>query len=595
MTVPADLTAALDALAADPRIEFLSGWEERPDRLYSLKLRAQLEVPPTVFVPEWSSWHLVLGPGIENPQIEIYPDAVNGISATFQHQDNNALVAPELDWRFGKPCLERPAAIFKRTAWGGEPEDLAGRLHWRLGRLLQWIDAAASGTLVEDGDPLELPSFPALDQSAMLGFRETEEEFDWWTKVPDPWGFATIVDIPGSAGTSVIADFMDSQRHSVRKIEWSEAIQLDPGRIDAIWMTLPMLAVIAPWQAPSSLAELSALCAELSIDFPAILAAAGGKLRRYQKAKDATGVHLLIGFPLSDRLGEEPRRFHWIAARDVRLAGRDDIRKGFRNRAEDRRAWDREYAMSKRRLIWRKTANWAPDQLRKRGEAEDEVRAKSILVIGAGSLGSAIAENLLRMGVTRLGLLDSETLLVGNLSRHLLTMDDTGASKAVRMAARLNLAAPDADVEPLVMAFPPTSAADIERLSEWDVIVDCTASDAVLHAMASYPWDRERLFVSLSMTWEAKSLFAYSVSEAAFPAIDAIERFSAVSPPPDEARIGEMEGIGCWHPIFPATADDVNLWAAIGSKFVRRAVLEGKRTAVLYTQSDDGSVERRDA
>jgi hypothetical protein len=251
--------------------------------------------------------------------------------------------------------------------------------------------------------------------------------------------------------------------------------------------------------------------------------------------------------------------------------------------------------MSKRRLIWRKTANWAPDQLRKRGEAEDEVRAKSILVIGAGSLGSAIAENLLRMGVTRLGLLDSETLLVGNLSRHLLTMDDTGASKAVRMAARLNLAAPDADVEPLVMAFPPTSAADIERLSEWDVIVDCTASDAVLHAMASYPWDRERLFVSLSMTWEAKSLFAYSVSEAAFPAIDAIERFSAVSPPPDEARIGEMEGIGCWHPIFPATADDVNLWAAIGSKFVRRAVLEGKRTAVLYTQSDDGSVERRDA
>ncbi len=53
-----------------------------------------------------------------------------------------------------------------------------------------------------------------------------------------------------------------------------------------------------------------------------------------------------------------------------------------------------------------------------------------------------------------------------------------------------------------------------------------------------------------------------------------------------------MEG---WHPVFPATADDVNLWAAIGSKFVRRAIVERRKTASLYLQREDGSVDCTDA
>lgn len=124
---------------------------------------------------------------------------------TFQHQDNNVLFAPGLEWRFGKPCLERPAAVFRRAAWGGEPDDLAERLHWRIVRLLNWIDAAATGTLVEDGDPLELPSFPAPDQSAMLGFRESEDERDWWMEIPEPWGFATILGLGLGAIFALVA------------------------------------------------------------------------------------------------------------------------------------------------------------------------------------------------------------------------------------------------------------------------------------------------------------------------------------------------------------------------------------------------------
>ncbi|WP_235205469.1 ThiF family adenylyltransferase [Bordetella bronchiseptica] len=388
---------------------------------------------------------------------------------------------------------------------------------------------------------------------------------------------------------------MNPQLQVLRRVSWSKGIHVDANRIDAVWMILPALVVFEPWKSASTWAELSQLCASVSINLPQILVDAGARLRRIQRPKHASPVHLIIGFPLEERFGAEVQRFHWIAIRNLRLCTRKDVRPGYSGKPEARRQWDRELAISDRPLEWRRTANWASDQLRKRGEAEDEVRSKSMLVIGVGTLGAAVVENLLRMGVTKIALLDDDRMLIGNLSRHILTMADAGHLKAERMAARLNMVAPDAEVVALPFAFPPTEAAQIKRLEGWDVVVDCTASDAVLHAMGNFPWVTERLFVSLAMTWEAKGMFAYSASETGFPAIDAMERFAAVSPPPDIERIGDMEGIGCWHPIFPATADDVNLWGAIGSKFIRRAVLDRAKVAAIFVQREDGSVDRNDA
>lgn len=314
-----------------------------------------------------------------------------------------------------------------------------------------------------------------------------------------------------------------------------------------------------------------------------------------QRPKHTHPIHLLIGFPLAVTFGGPPRRFHWIAIRNMQLCRRADVRKGFSGTADARRVRDVELAKSNRSLEWQRSANWAPDQLRRRGEAEDKVRSKSILFLGCGSLGAAVAENLLRMGVTRMALVDNDTVHVGNLSRHVLTMGDAGHGKAVQLARRLNMAAPDADVTALPFSFPPFRPADVGLLKDWDVVVDCTASDAVLRDMATFDWQTERIFVSLAMTWRAKGLFAYTATETGFPAIDAMERFGAASPPAETGMVGQMEGIGCWHPVFPATSDDVNLWAAIGSKFVRRAILERKKAGSFYVQREDGSVDRLDA
>jgi predicted ThiF/HesA family dinucleotide-utilizing enzyme len=595
MVPPPILAATIEALPEDPRFELTDGWTDRGGGVWSFRFRARLSEPPTAYVKEWTAWHLVVVGDLSDPDIRIYPDAAEGIGTTFPHQDYNGDPQDGLPWRTGKPCLERPMAVFRRDGWAGEPSALDERLVWHIGRLLVWVDAAAAGRLLEPGDPVELPVYPAADTTTVLGFRETVEDLNWWQGHDETWGFATLSKIPGARGTAVIADFMDPMRRSIRRIPWSNAIPLDEGRVDAVWMLLPDLIMFEPWRAATTWQELTQLVANTTIDLPGILADAGARLRRIQRPKHAGPVHLLIGFPLEERVAGEHQRFHWIAIRNMQLCRREDVRKGYSDLPGARRAWDRELAKSPRRLEWRRTANWAPDQLRKRGEAEEAIRSKSILVLGVGTLGAAVAENLLRMGVTRIGLVDDDTMLVANLSRHLLTMADAGQRKAERMAERLNMAAPDAQVVAMPFAFPPLKSADAALLGGWDVVIDCTASDAVLRAMGRFPWVTERLFVSLSMTWQAKGLFAYAASETGFPAIDARERYAAASPPPEEEQVGEMEGIGCWHPVFPATADDVNLWAAIGSKFVRRAVIDRRNTAALFVLGDDGSVKRRDA
>lgn len=595
MPIPPDLAAALEALPEDPRFEPTDGWTEGADGVWSFRFRAQLSVPSTAHVPEWTAWYLAITGNLADPDIRVYPDAVGGIVATFPHQDYNGDPPDGLRWRLGKPCLERPAAVFRRDGWAGEPGDFVERLIWRIGRLFLWIDAAATGSLLREGDPLELPIYPAFDTTTVLGFWETPEELNWLIEREETWGFATISGIPGARDTAVVSSFMDPQRRVFRRLGWSKAIPVDYNRVDAVWIALPRFVVFEPWRSAVTWAELSYLCASVAIDLPQILADAGAKLRRIQRPKHAGPVHLIIGFPLEERLGAQTQRFHWVAIRNMRLCTREDIRMGYSGKPEARRQWDRDLAASERPLEWRRTANWAPDQLRKRGEAESEVRSKSVLVIGLGTLGASVAENLLRMGVTKMALLDDDRMLIGNLSRHILTMADAGRLKAERVAARLNMAAPDARVVALPFAFPPTKAAQIKKLEGWDVVVDCTASDAVLQAMGSFPWVTERLFVSLAMTWEAKGMFAYSASETGFPTIDAMERFAAASSPPDIGRIGDMEGIGCWHPIFPATADDVNLWAAIGSKFIRRAIRNRAKFAAIFVQREDGSVDRSDA
>jgi hypothetical protein len=102
-----------------------------------------------------------------------------------------------------------------------------------------------------------------------------------------------------------------------------------------------------------------------------------------------------------------------------------------------------------------------------------------VAVIGAGSVGSKIAETLVRSGVRDLLLVDGDVLLPPNLERNALDWSSVGARKVDGLRARLLAIAPDAKVRAVAETLswqrsPRTHAAQIESITRCEIVIDAT-------------------------------------------------------------------------------------------------------------------------
>jgi molybdopterin-synthase adenylyltransferase len=110
--------------------------------------------------------------------------------------------------------------------------------------------------------------------------------------------------------------------------------------------------------------------------------------------------------------------------------------------------------------------------------AQRALEAASVLVVGAGALGSPVATYLAGAGVGRLGIVDDGEVELSNLHRqHLHFTPDVGVPKARSAASKLAFLNPDIVVEPYQAAFAPA------MVEGQDLVVDCTDSFAVRYAV----------------------------------------------------------------------------------------------------------------
>ena len=106
----------------------------------------------------------------------------------------------------------------------------------------------------------------------------------------------------------------------------------------------------------------------------------------------------------------------------------------------------------------------------------------SVLVIGAGALGSPVALYLAGAGVGRLGIVDSDVVELSNLHRQLLHFTpDLGVAKAESAAAKLRFLNPEVVVEPYQVRADAESAPAL--IAGQDVVVDCSDSFATRYAV----------------------------------------------------------------------------------------------------------------
>jgi molybdopterin/thiamine biosynthesis adenylyltransferase len=117
------------------------------------------------------------------------------------------------------------------------------------------------------------------------------------------------------------------------------------------------------------------------------------------------------------------------------------------------------------------------------GETQQlRVKQSSVLVIGAGALGSPVALYLAGAGVGTLGVVDDDTVDVSNLHRQPLhSMLELGDAKAQSAAARLRQLNPEVLVEAYQTRLDGTNAALL--VEGKDLVVDCSDSFETRYAV----------------------------------------------------------------------------------------------------------------
>ena len=117
------------------------------------------------------------------------------------------------------------------------------------------------------------------------------------------------------------------------------------------------------------------------------------------------------------------------------------------------------------------------------GEAEQvALRDASVLVIGAGALGSPVASYLAGAGVGRLGIVDDDLVELSNLHRQFLHFTpDLGQPKAHTAVAKLQFLNPEIAVEPYQVRLDEANADGL--VAGHDLVVDCSDGFATRYAV----------------------------------------------------------------------------------------------------------------
>jgi molybdopterin/thiamine biosynthesis adenylyltransferase len=166
------------------------------------------------------------------------------------------------------------------------------------------------------------------------------------------------------------------------------------------------------------------------------------------------------------------------------------------------------------------------------GPGQQKLKASSVLVVGAGGIGSPAALYLAAAGVGRIGLVDMDEVAVSNLQRQILfDARDLGEPKVEAGARRLAALNPHTAVEPLSLRLDETNARAL--VSAYDVVLDGTDDFAT------------RFCVNAACVAEGKPLVSA-----------ALGRWTG--------QLGVFAGRPCWRCLVPEIPPEAETCARVG-------------------------------
>ena len=532
-------------------------------------------------VPLESRWYVLVQATYPLGSIKFAPAKADGVTATFQHQEYNGDTNDSLPFRSGWPCLTFPGAALGKLKREHEPQGAYERLTWHAERLAAWLYAAVDGHLSVAGEAFELPALPPLGRGTVFGYNEAPHSVGAWRGAPQH-GLATFTWL--NTDQLLVRRFRGVDGFE-KVVSWGEAVTRFADNVQGVWLRLAAPPVLEPWQHPRTWCELNEVCSLQRVNLIEII------MRYARQLRSGANVPAIIGYPIPERIGEEPTQMHWQALVLPQLSLPKKV-KGWRTDEVSLAERDRRVVFLSNKVVdWCESENLSDNEVGSRGHLPASFRHLKVVLLGAGALGSGLAEALVRAGLEHLVILDPDMLRVKNVVRHRLTARGVGFNKAVTLAGELNQVYIHAKVEGYPCAFPPRDVTWHEKVAGADVLIDCTADDSVLTLMEQFPWAGEKTFVVLSLGWRARTLHCYTRKSSVFladayfkelvPVIVEEQRLQRESG--DEAP---REGVGCWHPVFPARYEDVSLFASVALKHLEEVCLTHSAPSLsVYSQT----------
>ena len=210
-----------------------------------------------------------------------------------------------------------------------------------------------------------------------------------------------------------------------------------------------------------------------------------------------------------------------------------------------------------------------------RGVFSQNLQNKRIALVGLGAIGSMVAESLARSGVPVIGLWDNDVVEPGNICRSSYLLSDLGDSKVDALASKIRQIDPFVQINEIkangfwhhnnhninIKTYEGGSFYNninydnqedsIKRLKEYDLIIDCTGSNELLHFL-SYAVPQTDV-VSLCITNHSNELACVTSRDG-----NPFElRKAYLSRIEQDTKNFYLEGSGCYSPTFLATNSDI--------------------------------------
>ncbi|MGL5938136.1 MAG: ThiF family adenylyltransferase [Phocaeicola sp.] len=237
-----------------------------------------------------------------------------------------------------------------------------------------------------------------------------------------------------------------------------------------------------------------------------------------------------------------------------------------------------------------------------RGRLSDHLVNKKILLIGLGAIGSYVAESLARGGAKHITVCDGDLVEPGNICRASYENNSIGENKASAITKKIKAISPFCNVNSLSDWYYnrntqiyqlenhdfygdvnyESQKSFIQTLEKYDIIIDCTASNELLHFL-SYAV-KDRLLLSLCITNRSQNCLLLSNSHA-----NPFElRKHYLSRIEQDTKNYYVEGTGCYAPTFVASGCDIIPFANLAvRKLSRNLEVNKKVSSTIWNYEED--------